>query len=120
MKRDDVCLSNKQGCQSNERTIQNAIVNYVSMSLCLLTNLIASSKILRDSDNEKEANKSDESVDTDNLTVKRGAATEADGEIEEVDNGDDEDSSDLIIVLQTEHGRTYCCLYCCGESVASP
>jgi hypothetical protein len=52
--------------------------------------------------------------------VKRGAATEADGEIEEVDNGDDEDSSDLIIVSQTEHGRTYCCLYCCGESVASP
>ena len=32
--------------------------------------------------------------------MKRGAATEADGEIEEVDNGDDEDSSDLIIVLQ--------------------
>lgn len=48
-------------------------------------------------------------VTSDNLTVKRGAATEADGEIEEVDNGDDEDSSDLIIVLQTEHGRTYCC-----------
>lgn len=48
-----------------------------------------------------------------NLTVKRGTATEADGdgEIEEVDNGDDEDSSnsDLIIVSQTEHGRTYCC-----------
>ena len=38
---------------------------------------------------------------TDNLTAKR-----ADGEIEEVDNGDGEDSSDLIIVSQREHGRT--------------
>lgn len=51
------------------------------------------------SDNEKNQIRW-RKCDADNLTVKRGAATEADGETEEVDNGDDEDSSDLIISTQ--------------------
>ena len=41
----------------------------------------------------------------DNLSAKRAAATEVDGEIEEVDGGNDEDSSDLIFVLQTNKIR---------------
>ena len=47
-----------------------------------------------------------EVFDMDDLSVKRGAAAEADTKIEEVDDGDDGDSSNHIIVLQTEHGRT--------------
>ena len=43
----------------------------------------------------------------DNLSAKRAAATEADGEIEGVDGGDDEDSSDLIFFFtdKTKYGR---------------
>lgn len=44
--------------------------------------------------------------DADNLSAKRAAATEANGEIEEVDGGDDEDSSDLIFVSQIEQNTT--------------
>ena len=43
-----------------------------------------------------------EVFDTDDLSVTRGAAAEADTKIEEVEDGDDEDSSNLIIVLQTK------------------
>jgi hypothetical protein len=59
------------------------------------------------SDEQRKEAKSDGKCDTDNLTVKvkRGAATEADGEIEEVNNCG-EDSSELVFISQTERTRS--------------